>query len=275
MAVVAVTLITNQSSVQRVTPSPVARQSSAPPPPLAPVTFGPGDWRVAANWQLAQPGMTQEQVERILGPPSRVFMGDLIYEGVAGPTGEVRGNVSFGSGRVTSTVPPRFTPLPPTAVESDDAEFTASPSRSAPALSAPTTLGPGDFRVAANWSLIQTGMSEGQVTAMLGQPTRNEFGNFIYEGVAGRAGEVRGEVRFGGGRVTRTIPPRFTPSCDGVAGDHGLCNTGYMRCNGECVPTAAITPPRFTPTRDGVTGDDGVCNTGYVRRDGECVPSTR
>ena len=84
-------------------------------------------------------------------------------------------------------------------------------SASAPTFAGQPPEGSGDFRVPANWNNVRAGMSAQQVIAILGEPTSRPTSpdRFIYDGVAGDSGVVRGSVTFYGGRMASASAPTF------------------------------------------------------------------
>lgn len=94
---------------QAARPSQPAQNST--PRPTAPATQRPG-WHSASNWQRIQSGMSQQQVEAILGKPTKieelVVTKKLFYEGQVAGSGYVVGLVRMYERRVESVEPPIF-----------------------------------------------------------------------------------------------------------------------------------------------------------------------
>jgi outer membrane protein assembly factor BamE (lipoprotein component of BamABCDE complex) len=170
----------------------VAAPSSGRIPPDTP------PWHLASNWNLITKGMSEAQVVGILGPPTSLQsvtdVRTLFYQPDSRSSTSLNGSVTLTDDRVTASVPPNIKALQGIA----------------PGRIPPDTP---PWHLVSNWSLIQRGMSEAQIVAILGPPTRvqsvTDVRTLYYQPDSRATTQLSGSVTLTDDRVTAASPPRF------------------------------------------------------------------
>jgi outer membrane protein assembly factor BamE (lipoprotein component of BamABCDE complex) len=173
--------------------------SGAVTPATARIISDTPPWQVASNWSLIRKGMSEAQVMEVLGPPTRVQSAidtrTLLYTTDAQSTTTLNGSVTLTDDRVIASIPPNIR---------------ASGAGGTPAR-IPSETPP--WQVASNWSLIRQGMSEAQVTEILGPPTRVQSAidtrTLLYTPDPRSTTSLNGSVTLTDDRVTTLVSPKF------------------------------------------------------------------
>lgn len=86
-------------------------QAAANPLP-APIPSPTPAWKASSNWVQVKPGMSEAQVESLLGPPTSVSSVEdsrtLYYQPGASSTSTLNGSVTLKDDRVIAMTPPAF-----------------------------------------------------------------------------------------------------------------------------------------------------------------------
>jgi outer membrane protein assembly factor BamE (lipoprotein component of BamABCDE complex) len=157
-------------------------------------------WRVPSNWSLIRKGMSESQVMEILGTPTSVQSAidtrTLLYTPDSRSGTTLNGSITLTDDRVIASTPPNFK---------------ASDGLAAPAARIPPDTPP--WHQASNWSQIRLGMSEAQVTEILGPPTRVQSAidtrTLLYTPDSRSTSTLSGSVTLTDDRVTTAAPPKF------------------------------------------------------------------
>jgi outer membrane protein assembly factor BamE (lipoprotein component of BamABCDE complex) len=171
---------------------------ASPAPARIPADTPP--WHLASNWSLIRKGMSESQIEGILGPPTSVQSAidtrTLLYASDARSTLTLNGSVTLTDDRVTVSAPPNIKALQGT---------TAAVSPRIPPETPP-------WQLASNWSLIRKGMPEAQVVEILGLPTSvqsvTDVRTLHYQSDSRATTVFNGSVTLTDDRVTAATPPR-------------------------------------------------------------------
>ena len=137
----------------------------------------------------------------VLGPPTRVQSAidtrTLLYATDAQSTTTLNGSVTLTDDRVVASAPPN--------IAASGGRAGAPPAR-IPAETPP-------WHQASNWSLIRQGMSEAQVTEILGPPTRVQSAidtrTLLYTADPRSTISLNGSVTLVDDRVTTLVSPKF------------------------------------------------------------------